>query len=196
MYNQKYRVFHPRGYLSILATTGHKFSCSTNSGTPLNFVQHIKPTHQPLRMVCDDTISYSENSGTPLNFVQHIKPTHQPPRMVCDSTMHLHPGMRCLNAYAMHYATACQFPITYVMHDIWTIYHFSWTIISKAYNFQTIHLNVNILEFIYQHSLNNYHQVSQSKASKDNLVLKTNCGIRNSHKQSTHMAITGHTNMP
>ena len=29
----------PEGYLSLLATTRHKFSCSANSGTPLNFVQ-------------------------------------------------------------------------------------------------------------------------------------------------------------
>ena len=28
MYNQKYRDFHPRGYLSLLATTRHKFSYS------------------------------------------------------------------------------------------------------------------------------------------------------------------------
>ena len=38
MYNKKYRVFHLRGYLSLLATTRHKFSCSANSGTLLNFV--------------------------------------------------------------------------------------------------------------------------------------------------------------
>ena len=41
IYNQKYRVFHPREYLTLLATTQHKFSCSTNSRTPLNFVQRI-----------------------------------------------------------------------------------------------------------------------------------------------------------
>ena len=56
MYNQKYRVFHPMGYLSLLATTRHNFSCSTNSGTSLNFVQRIEPTHQPPRMVCDGTM--------------------------------------------------------------------------------------------------------------------------------------------
>ena len=75
----------------MLATTRHKFSCSMNSGTLLNFVQRIEPTHQPLRMVCDGTILYSVNRGTLLNFVQLIEPTHQPPRMVCDDTMHLHP---------------------------------------------------------------------------------------------------------
>ena len=91
MYNKKYQVFHPRGYLSLLATTRHKFSCSTNSGTSLNFVQRIELTHQPPRMMCDGPILYSTNSGTPLNFVQRIEPTHQPPRMVCDGTMHLHP---------------------------------------------------------------------------------------------------------
>ena len=90
--------------------------------------------------------------------------------------------MRCLSAYAMHYAITSQFLVTYVMHAIWTIYHVSWIIISKAYNFQIVHLNVNILEFIYQHSINNYHQESQSKASKDNLVLTTKCGIRDTHK--------------
>ena len=91
--------------------------------------------------------------------------------------------MRCLSAYAMHHVTICQFYVTYVMHVIWTINHVSWTIISKACNFQTVHLNVNILEFVYQHSLNNYHQVSQLKASKENLVFKTNCGIRDAHKE-------------
>ena len=55
MYNQKYWGFHLRGYLSLLATTRHKFSCS-GSGTSLNFVQRIEPTHQPPRMVCDDTM--------------------------------------------------------------------------------------------------------------------------------------------
>ena len=90
MYNQKYRVFHPRKYLSLLATTRHKFSCFANNGTPLNLVQRIEPTHQPPRMVCDGTISYSANSETLLNFVQRIKPTLQPLRMVCDRTMHLH----------------------------------------------------------------------------------------------------------
>ena len=69
MYNKKYRVFRPRGYLSLVATTRHKFSCSTNSGTSLNFVQRIEPTHQSPRMVCDGTISYSANNETPLNFV-------------------------------------------------------------------------------------------------------------------------------
>ena len=41
IYNQKYRVFHPMGYLSLLATTcpRYKFSCFAYSGTPLNFVQ-------------------------------------------------------------------------------------------------------------------------------------------------------------
>ena len=101
---------------------------------------------------------------------------------------------RCICNALCH--TACQFPVTYVMHAIWTIFHVSWTIISKTYNFQTIHINVNILEFIYQHSLNNYHQVSQSKASKDNLVFVTNCDIREPTKQSTHTAITGHTSDP
>ena len=91
MYNQKYRSFHPMGYLSLLATTRHKFLCSTDSGTSLNFIQRIEPTHQPPRMVCDGTISYSASSGTPLNDVQCIDPTNQPPRMVCDGTMHLHP---------------------------------------------------------------------------------------------------------
>ena len=91
MYNQKYQGFHLRGYLSLFATTRHKFSCSANSGTSMNFVQHIEPTHQPPRMVCDGTISYSRNSGTPLNFVQSIEPTHQPLRIVCDGTVHLHP---------------------------------------------------------------------------------------------------------
>ena len=52
----------------------------------------------------------------------------------------------------------------------------------KAYNFQTIHLNVYILEFIYQHSINNHPQSSQSKAFKDNLVLTTNCCISDAHK--------------
>ena len=85
MYNQKYRGFHPRGCLSLLATTRHKFSCSANSETLLNFVQCIEPTHQP-----PSTISYYVNNGTLLNFVQRIEPTHQPPRMVCDDTMHLH----------------------------------------------------------------------------------------------------------
>ena len=56
MYNQKYRGFHSRGYLSLLATTRHKFSCSMNSGTSLNSVQRIEPTHQPPRMVCDGTM--------------------------------------------------------------------------------------------------------------------------------------------
>ena len=56
MYNQKYRVFHPRGYLSLFATTRHKFSWHGNSGTPLNSVQCIEPTHQPPRMVCDGTM--------------------------------------------------------------------------------------------------------------------------------------------
>ena len=91
MYNKKYQVFHPRGYLSLLATTRHKFSCFVNSGTPLNFVQRIEPTYQPPRMVCDGTISYSANNVTQLNFVQRIESTHQPLRMVCDGTMNLHP---------------------------------------------------------------------------------------------------------
>ena len=39
MYNQKYWGFHPWGYLSLLVTTRHKFSCSANRGTLLNFVQ-------------------------------------------------------------------------------------------------------------------------------------------------------------
>ena len=40
MYNQKYRGFHSMGYyLSLFATTQHKFSCFTNSRTPLKFVQ-------------------------------------------------------------------------------------------------------------------------------------------------------------
>ena len=91
MYNQKYRVFHPRGYLSLLATTRHKLSCSENGGTPLNFIQRIEPTHQPPRMVCDGTISHSTNNGTLLNFIQCIDLIHQPPRMVCDGTTHLYP---------------------------------------------------------------------------------------------------------
>ena len=52
MYNQKYHDFHPGGggggggggYLSLLGTIRHKFSCSGNSGTPLNFVQRYS-TH-------------------------------------------------------------------------------------------------------------------------------------------------------
>ena len=56
MYNQKYQGFHPMGYLSLLATTRQKFSCSANSGTPLNFVQLYSPTYQPPRMVFDGTM--------------------------------------------------------------------------------------------------------------------------------------------
>ena len=44
IYNKKYRGFHPRGYLFLLVITRYKFSCSTNSGTPLNFVQRYS-TH-------------------------------------------------------------------------------------------------------------------------------------------------------
>ena len=133
MYNQKYRVFHPRGYLSLLATTRHKFSCSTNNGTPLNFVQHIEPAHQPPRMCVMAPFTY----------------THE-----CNASVH----MQCLSVYAMHHATACQFSVTYVRHSIWTIYHVSWTIISKAYNFQTVHLNENILE-----SYTNIHSITITK---------------------------------
>ena len=38
MYKKKYQVFHLKEYLSLLAITQHIFSCSENSGTPLNFV--------------------------------------------------------------------------------------------------------------------------------------------------------------
>ena len=112
--------------------------------------------------------------------------------------------MRCLSTYAMHYAIVCQFLVTYVIHAIWKIYHVSRTVISKAYNFKIIHLNVNILEFIYQHSINNHHQASQSKASKDSWVLTTNCGIRDAHKavhtyihhRPQNMPYSSHTSGP
>ena len=98
----------------------------------------------------------------------------------------------CIYTHECDASVLSQFPITYVMHAIWIIYHISWIIISKAYNFQIVHLNVNILEFIYQNSINNYHQESKLKACKNNLVLMTNCGIKDAHK-AVH---TGHTNMP
>ena len=99
VYNQKYQIFHLRGYLSLLTITRHIFSCSLNSGTPLNFVQRIEPNHQPPRMVCDGT-----NQGWCV--IAPCTYTHE---------------MRCLSAYAMHYAISYQFHVSYVMNAIWKI---------------------------------------------------------------------------
>ena len=100
MYNQKYQVFHLRGYLSLLAITQHIFSCFCNSVTLLNFNQQYQPTHQITK--------YGVCS-------QSCTYTHE---------------MRCLCAYAMHYAISYQFHVSYVMNAIWTI---------PAYNFIMYH---------------------------------------------------------
>ena len=75
MYNKKYRVFHPRGYLSLLATTRHKFSLSANNGTPLNFVQLIEPliNHQGWCVMKPCTYTHEYDASV---HMQCIMPLH------------------------------------------------------------------------------------------------------------------------
>ena len=69
MYNTKYQGFHPREYLSLLATTRHEFSCSTNSGTPLNFVQRYS-AHSSNTMMAPCT--YTHKCDVSVHMPLHI----------------------------------------------------------------------------------------------------------------------------
>ena len=70
MYNQKYWGFHPRGYLSLFATTRHKFSCSANSGTPL---LSSLINHQGWCLMTSCT--YTHESDVSVH-IQYIMPLH------------------------------------------------------------------------------------------------------------------------
>ena len=80
MYNQKYPVFHPRGYLSLLAFTQHIFSFSCMQ--PCDFIGHRPTIPSP-----------------PSNTKRSVDPFQLTP-MSCDVPVH----MQCdvpLHAYTM-----------------------------------------------------------------------------------------------
>ena len=122
MYNQKYRGFHLRGYLSVLAIAQHIFSFSC--------IQPCDPVGR-----CPTVPS----------------PPNQTPNTVLIITMHLHPChamFLCISA--MQCAISCLYHVTYMMNAMWTILlmhitHASWTIISigiKFPNDHTFHVNI------------------------------------------------------
>ena len=97
MYNQKYRGFHPRGYLSLLAITRHIFSFS--------FIQSCDPIGRCLTV---------------------LSPPNQTPKLVLIITMHSHPFnamSSCIcNAmcHCMLYHATCIMNVTWTMLKLYT----------------------------------------------------------------------------
>ena len=160
MSNHKYRVFHLRGYLSLLTITRHKFSLPLYSTMQLCWTS--SNCTEPTQSNTKRSVDYN-HALTP---IQCNVPVH----MQCNAPLHV---LSC------HMCNEC-----YMCNTNQTTHLMSWTITSPTYDFHTSFQSCQYILHTYI-NINIQHVILCS--SNDKHIIKPCNG--HLHMQTHHMPI-------